>query len=316
VLAAAWVLSSVQCTSESAWPAGHFTQGWEASRRHERRSEEPIEPLPRDFAYDAKLAKLGQALFSSPLLSGDGRVSCASCHLQLHGMADGKPTSELAGRPGPLTNSPTLYNVRYLDALLPNPRVLGTSWAAVVARLGADVEWVQSFRDALGSAPDEENVRQALINYELSLVTPDAPFDRWLRGDEAALSADARQGYTHFESYGCSSCHQGVLVGGNMFQRLGVMREYFDDPAAVGPADWGRYDATGREEDRYVFRVPSLRNVSLTGPYLHDGSSPTLESVISVMATYQLGRSIEPAHARQIVAFLVSLTGEYEGKPL
>lgn len=244
-------------------------------------------------------------------------------------MADGQSTPELAGRPGPLTNSPTLYNVRYLfklnwtgkfdtlsehlDSLLDNPRVLDTTWEAVIARLRASPQWTEKFREVFGSSPSVDAARQALVEYELSLVTPDAPFDRWLRGDQAALSADAEQGYALFKSYGCSSCHQGMLVGGNMFQRLGAMREYFGDPSEVELADWGRYELTGREEDRYVFRVPSLRNVTLTAPYLHDGSAPHLRSVIELMAKYQLGRSIEPDHVARIAAFLTALTGEYRG---
>lgn len=322
-------LGCLQCSGESALPAGHFTHGWAESRRHEGRSEEPLEALPGEAAYDAKVARLGRALFSSPLLSEDGRVSCATCHAPSHGMGDGKPTPEVPERLGPLTNSPTLYNARYLfklnwsgkfddlaahlDSLLPNPRVLDTTWHGVVARLRADAEWVRQFREVFASAPSEENARRALVEYELSLVTPDAPFDRWLRGDEAALQSDAKEGYALFKSYGCSSCHQGMLVGGNMFQRLGVMREYFDDAEEVEPADWGRYELTGREEDRYVFRVPSLRNVALTAPYLHDGSAPHLRSVIRLMATYQLGRNIAPAEEEQIVAFLSSLTGEVRG---
>jgi cytochrome c peroxidase len=328
--AALSALYALSCSSESAAVAGHFSEGWEASRDPASRSREPIEPLPRESAFERPLAELGRALFASPLLSGDGRVSCASCHSIEHGLADAKPTSGLdaaAGlpeRPGPPLNSPSLYNVRYLfklnwsgkfdalpehlDALVHNPRVLDTTWDALVARLAGSPEWQQAFRAVFQGGPSADRVRRALVEYELSLVTPDAPFDRYLRGEENAISPDALSGYANFKSYGCSSCHQGMLVGGNMFQRLGIMRQYFDDAAALRASDSGRYDATGREEDRHVFRVPSLRNVELTAPYLHDGSTPTLESVIRIMATYQLGRSLEPEQVQQIIAFLRSLS--------
>jgi cytochrome c peroxidase len=323
-------LCALSCSSDSAVSAGHFSEGWEASRSPASPSGEPIEPLPRDAAFDQPLAELGRALFTSPLLSEDGRVSCASCHAIEHGMADAKPASGLAAasglpeRPGPALNSPTLYNVRYLfklnwsgkfdalpehlDSLVHNPRVLGTTWEALVARLADSPEWRQAFRAVFGSAPNVDRVRRALLEYELSLVTPDAPFDRFLRGDAGALSPDAAQGYAHFKAHGCSSCHQGMLVGGNMFQRLGIMRPYLEDTTEPQLGDSGRYEATGRVEDRHVFRVPGLRNVELTAPYLHDGSAPTLESVIGIMATYQLGRSLTPEQVRQIVAFLRSLT--------
>jgi cytochrome c peroxidase len=330
-IGAVWALSALcACSGESPAVPGHFSEGWEATRNQDSRSGEPIEPLPREAAFERPLAELGRALFSSTLLSEDGRVSCANCHAVEHGMADAKPASGLEAtpglpeRPGPALNSPTLYNVRYLfklnwsgkfdalpehlDALVHNPRVLDTTWDALITRLSDSSEWQQAFRGVFQSGPSVDRVRRAIVEYELSLVTPDAPFDRYLRGEENAISPDALLGYAHFKSHGCSSCHQGMLVGGNMFQRLGIMREYFGDAAEPRASDVGRYEATGRVEDRHVFRVPSLRNVELTAPYLHDGSAPTLESVIRVMATYQLGRSLEPEQVQQLIAFLRSLS--------
>jgi cytochrome c peroxidase len=167
------------------------------------------------------------------------------------------------------------------------------------------------FSDGLTAA----NVRTALLEYERSLVTPNAPFDRYLRGDTHAISERAKQGYALFKTYGCASCHQGMAVGGNMLQRVGVMHDYFGDRGSVTPADLGHFSVTHLERDRYVFRVPSLRNVALTAPYFHDGTAATLEKAITTMARYQLGRELEDEDVALLAEFLRTLTGEYRGKP-
>jgi cytochrome c peroxidase len=131
------------------------------------------------------------------------------------------------------------------------------------------------------------------------------------RGEAGALTVYERAGYELFKGYGCISCHQGANLGGNMLERLGVLRDYF---AAHGPddtADLGRFNVTGLERDRYVFRVPTLRNVALTAPYFHDGSAATLEDAVDIMGEYQLGRRIEPGDVDLIVQFLGTLTGRY-----
>lgn len=133
---------------------------------------------------------------------------------------------------------------------------------------------------------------------------------------EAVLAADEKEGYRKFKSYGCTSCHQGVNVGGNMFETLGAMADYFTKRGNVTKADYGRFNVTGRESDRFVFRVPSLRNVALTAPYFHDGSMARLEDAVAAMGNYQLGESLPPADIAQIVQFLKTLTGEFGGKPL
>jgi len=137
-----------------------------------------------------------------------------------------------------------------------------------------------------------------------------------LRGDPNAMSEDAKQGFGLFKSYGCASCHQGMAVGGNLFERFGVLRDFFADRGVLSNADWGRFNVTARESDRFVFRVPSLRNVALSAPYFHDGSAATLEAAVGTMAHYQLGRELDAKDMRLLVAFLRSLTGEYQGKPL
>jgi cytochrome c peroxidase len=296
----------------------------------ETTTDQPIEPLPLELDVQPGKVALGEKLFGEPLLSGDGKVKCSDCHLESHALADERPRSAVAGRPDGPVNSPTMYNVRYLyklgwsgrfdsleahnDALMTNPNVMASTWRGAAERLAKKPGYAESFRAVFPDGLTPENVRAALIEYERSLVTPNAPFDRYLRGDQSAIAADAKRGYALFKSYGCASCHQGKAVGGNMLQRVGVMRDYFTDRGGVKPPDFGRYNVTKLERDRFVFRVPSLRNVALTAPYFHDGSAPTLENAVTVMARYQLGRELERGDAGLLVAFLRTLTGEYRGK--
>jgi cytochrome c peroxidase len=289
-------------------------------------SAEPIGVLPAAPDLDPPQVALGRRLFFSTIISGDGRVSCASCHFPAHGYADPRALSQPEGRPETLTNAPTLLNVAFLDifnwngrftslsehldGLLQNPKIQGTSWSDVAERLESNDRWAEEFSRVFPGGATADNARSVVLAYERSLVSPEAPFDRWLRGDRAAISETARTGYELFKSRGCVSCHQGALVGGNLFQRLGVVKDYFE-PDRVREADLGRFSITGREQDRYAFRVPSLRNVAETAPYLHDGSVPTLDKAVQVMATYQLGRDLDAEQVRQVVAFLETLTGQY-----
>jgi len=151
-----------------------------------------------------------------------------------------------------------------------------------------------------------------LFRSERTLVTVDSPFDRFLRGDKTAISDEARRGYELFQSYGCSSCHQGLNVGGNMYQTMGAMGDYFGDRGEEDATDQGRYHVTGREQDRHVFKVPSLRMVAHTAPYFHDGAAKTLEEAVEMMAKYQLGREIPREDLSPIVEFLHSLSGTYK----
>jgi cytochrome c peroxidase len=292
---------------------------------------EPILPLPLTSGVEPGRAALGKLLFNSRLMSQDSKVSCADCHLATHGLADLTPVSNIPGRVATATNTTTLYNIGLFskltwsgrfqnladqnDWLIQTPKLMGTSWASVAARFAKDASWQARFKSVFSDGVSGDNARAALLDYERSLITPNAPFDRWLRGETAALSADAQRGYALFKSYGCVSCHQGMLVGANLFQRFGIFRDYFADGGS-GPADLGRYAHTHDETDRHVFRVPSLRNVALTAPYFHDGSAPDLQTAVKVMARYQLGRTLEQADVALIVAFLESLTGELPGAAL
>lgn len=294
-------------------------------------SDEPLSPLPLSLPLDARKVALGEALFASPLLSSDRSISCLSCHPLDHGGTDGKIYSTgVNGKSAPV-NTPTIFNVGFafrlnwtgafanLESQLTRPleALMGSSVSDVLGRIRSDKILLSAFADAYPSGLTETNFRDAIATYERSLFTPNARFDRFLRGEKNVLSDEEKQGYRLFKEYGCVSCHQGQNVGGNMFQKFGVMRDYFAERGRpIQDGEWGRYDVTQKESDRFMFRVPSLRNVALTAPYFHDGSAPTLEAAIAVMARYQLGRTIPPPHVQQLAAFLRTLTGEYKGKPL
>ena len=153
-------------------------------------------------------------------------------------------------------------------------------------------------------------MQSAIAEFERSLITPDSPFDRYLKGDAQALDANARKGWDLFRNLGCIACHQGVNVGGNMYASLGVMGDYFADRGRpLVKSDMGRFNVTGREADRYRFKVPTLRNVARTGPYFHDGSVDKLEQAVESMARYQLGVELSATERDMLVAFLHALNG-------
>ena len=160
------------------------------------------------------------------------------------------------------------------------------------------------------------HILDALTTYERSLVTPNARFDRYLRNQPEALSPVERRGYAIFKTYGCVACHQGVNVGGSMFQKFGIFQEASAPHDSARPVDLGRFLLTQALRDREVFRVPSLRNVALTAPYFHDGRAPTLEAAVTIMARVQLGRTLSQEDTHAIVQFLHTLTGEYQGRSL
>ncbi|MEI2387501.1 cytochrome c peroxidase [Breoghania sp. JC706] len=291
---------------------------------------EPISPIPLRGDYDEAKAALGERLFSDPRLSAGNGVSCASCHLPDHSLADGLPVSAgLPGAPG-LTNTLSLFNVGHaaklgwdgqtltlaeqLDTIIQKSNTMAARWPDLLALLRRDEVLNRNFAALFDGGIARDSVLEALAQYLKSLDTPNAPFDRYLRGERDAISAQAREGYRLFKDYGCVSCHQGVNVGGNMLQVFGIFGE--PKAAALGPETPGSARGTGISQDRPVFRVPVLRNVAQTAPYFHDGSAETLAEAISIMARFQLGREISDGDIAAIEAFLRSLTGLYRGKPV
>lgn len=296
------------------------------------KAREPIRPIPQSVPLDPRKVALGKKLFHEPMLSKDNTVSCATCHDLRKGGTDQLARSiGINGATGPV-NAPTVFNSGFnfkhfwdgradtLEDQVDGPTQanveMGGTWEEILAKLQRSPEYVASFKQAFPDGIQRKNIKQAIAEFERSLITPNSRFDRFLRGDDKTLNDDEKEGYRKFKTYGCITCHQGVNVGGNMFQPLGLMGDYFGDRGNVTKADLGRFNVTGKEEDKYLFKVPGLRNVSLTGPYFHDGSAKTLEEAVNTMGRYQLGRDLPPEDVRQIVKFLKSLTGEYNGQTL
>ena len=296
------------------------------------KTDEPIQPIPREIATDKPKVALGEQLFQDVRLSKNNQKSCLSCHSFSLGGADRLAHS--IGIDGATTrvNTPTVFNARFnfrfnwdgkftnladhLDALMTNPRTMGTQWPTAIRSLQQVPAYVRTFSQIYPDGVTATNIKDEIVAYELSLNTQNARFDRFLLGDKTALTATEKEGYRLFKNYGCVSCHQGVNIGGNIFQPFGVIGNYLIDRGQIKPADLGRFNVTKNEPDRYVFRVPSLRNVAVTAPYFHDGSAQTLTEAIEQMTKYQLGRSLAKKQIELIAEFLGTLTGEYRGKPL
>jgi cytochrome c peroxidase len=293
---------------------------------------EPIQPIPLENTLDPNKVLLGEKLFAEVRLSEDNRISCLACHAFNKGAADRR--SHSVGVRGGVSevNTPTMFNARHnfrlnwngkfenltdhLDGLLTNPKGMGMQWDVLIQKLGQVPDYPRVFSQIYLDGLTATNIKDAMVVYEESLDTPNSRFDQFLRGNKQALTSTEQEGYRFFKDYGCVSCHQGINVGGNLFQRFGVMGDYFRDRGNLTPADLGRFNVTQDPADRFIFRVPSLRNVALTPPYFHDGTAQTLEKAIAIMAKYQLGRSLPVEDINRIAKFLRTLTGEYQGQPL
>lgn len=292
---------------------------------------EPITPVG-PAATDPAKAELGRKLFHDVRLSKGNTTACVSCHRLDSGGGDDRSRSPGAdGRPLDF-NSPTVFNValnyrlnwrgnfrtleQQNESVLLNPRVMNTTWEDLLPKLGADQDYVRSFSALYGRGPERAHVLDALAAFQRSLLTPNARFDRYLNGQHDAITPREQRGYQLFKSYGCIACHQGMNVGGNLLQRFGVFDNPFTQRGRVTDADLGRFVVTGIEDDRHVFRVPSLRNVAVTAPYFHDGSASTLAEAVDIMARVQLGRDLPSEDIDLIVEFLGTLTGEYQGRSL
>lgn len=293
--------------------------------------DEPIYPIPLTVKLDQKKVALGDRLFHDKQLSKDNTISCASCHDLTKGGTDQvKFSTGIKGAEGGI-NSPTVYNsgfnfVQFWDGRakdleeqvigpVHNPVEMGTNWQEVIPRLQQDSTYVAAFNVCYENGIDSLNIQDAIAIFERSLITPNAPFDHYLRGDQDALTSKEKEGYSLFKTYGCISCHQGINIGGNMYQRMGVMNNYFAH-RPITNEDRGRYNVTKDERNMYQFKVPSLRNIEVTYPYLHDGSAETLQDIIFIMTKDQLGRPLNDEQIGLIIQFLKTLTGEYNSVPL
>jgi cytochrome c peroxidase len=293
-------------------------------------ASEPIVPIPLHLALDPQRVTLGERLFYDVRLSHDNTRACVTCHPLQRGGMDGRPRAISADGNVSLRNTPTIFNVglntslnwdgaantleSHAELVLLNPSLMNTTWPELLAKLQGDASYVSSFNTTYAGGLRPTSVVDALASFERSLLTPNARFDRYLRGEQHALSEPEQQGYRLFKSYGCVACHQGINIGGNMFQKFGVFADPGSGTSPTPEVDPGRYNVTRVPRDRAVFRVPSLRNVAVTAPYFHDGRARTLEDAVETMARVQLGRTLTPEDIGLIVQFLHTLTGEYHGQ--
>lgn len=295
-------------------------------------TSEPISPIPFETEVDRDKSALGRQLFHDPLLSGDGTLSCASCHDLEQGGHDGLPLPLTNSGATGVINTPTVFNSalnfrlgwrghfrtfeEHTDATLHQADQMNTTWAELLPKLQAQKNYADAFRHLYVGGLTKESVLNVITEFQRSLLTPNARFDQYLRGVGDALSDDEKRGYELFKNFGCVSCHQGVNVGGNLFQKVGIFKDYFAGRSTITRADLGRMLVTGAERDRYVFRVPSLRNVAVTAPYFHDGGVAQLEAAVRKMGEIQLGISLKKGEIDLITKFLGTLTGEFQGRSL
>ena len=298
------------------------------------RAAEPVRPIDREVAVDEAKAALGYALFHDTRLSVDNTVSCATCHaLETAGVDNHQYSDGVGGQVGGV-NAPTVYNavynfVQFWDGRAKtladqaagpplNPiEMASPSFDHIIAKLKEDKAFAKAFRAVYPDGLTEANITDAIEEFERTLITPDSRFDKWLRGDDSAITADELEGYELFKTYDCATCHVGPNLGGQSYELMGLRKHYFADRGLeLTNEDNGRYKETQLERDRHRFKVPGLRNVEHTWPYYHDGTRHTLEEAVRDMAVYQSGADLTDAQVAQIVSFLNTLTGEYDGVPL
>ncbi|MDP2869565.1 cytochrome-c peroxidase [Methyloversatilis sp.] len=284
--------------------------------------EEPIKPIRPPQNINLGMVELGKKLYFDPRLSKSGFISCNSCHNLSMGGTDNIPTS-IGDRwqQGPI-NAPTVLNsslnvAQFWDGRaadlkeqaggpIANPGEMAFSHTLAISVLGTIPGYVREFRQVFGTEKiDIDQVTLAIAEFEKTLVTPNSRFDQWLLGRDDALTAQELAGYELFKDSGCIACHNGEAVGGATFQKMGLVEPYKSTSSAEG-----RSAVTGKDIDRFNFKVPTLRNVELTYPYFHDGAANTLAESVTIMGRLQLGRKFSPDENARIVAFLKTLTGD------
>lgn len=286
------------------------------------RAAEPIQPIKPPQSINLGMVELGKKLYFDPRLSKSGFISCNSCHNLSRGGSDNIPTSiGDKWQQGPI-NAPTVLNsslnvAQFWDGRaadlqaqaggpIANPGEMAFTHTLAIGVLESIPAYVREFKQVFGTEKISiEQVTAAIAEFEKTLVTPNSRFDQWLLGDKTALRADELAGYELFKDSGCIACHNGPAVGGASFQKMGVVEPY----KATSPAE-GRFAVTGKDADRFNFKVPTLRNVEMTYPYFHDGAANTLREAVDVMGRLQLGRKFSDDENAKIVAFLKTLTGD------
>lgn len=320
-MALAWVKSQ----RETFYPNPLADKQW---------TNEAIRPVQDSVPVDMRKVILGNLLFHDVRLSSDNTVSCSSCHGLNTGGVDNKPFSEGVGGQHGGVNAPTVFNALYNfvqfwdgraatladQAAGPplNPvEMVCKSFDEICDKLKADAAFSKAFTEVYPDGINEANITNAIQEFEKTLLTPNSRFDKYLKGDMAALTTEELAGYDLFKKYNCATCHVGENMGGQSYELMGIKQDYFADRGTeLTVEDNGRFKETKNERDRHRFKVPGLRNVALTAPYFHDATQATLEDAVRAMGKYEVGVDLSQQEVKQIVAFLQTLTGEYQGKLL
>lgn len=280
-------------------------------------------PIP-GVIIDVESAKvlLGKKLFNDPILSKDNSIACPHCHvLEKYGIDELPLSIGINGIKGK-RNTPTIFNVRYnfvqtwdghnktlheqVLYAIENKHEMAEKIVNVINKVEQTEYYKKAFIKLYPDNLTAHNIADAIEQYMKTLVTPYSRFDQYLRGDKEILSEDEIWGFNLFQSKGCVACHNGINLGSNLYQKLGI----FNDSKAKQMGDYGRYLVTGKTKDKYFFKVPTLRNIDETGPYLHDGSIDSLHKVVKIMGEFQLGQQLDDADIDKIVIFLKTLTGK------
>ncbi len=285
-------------------------------------AQEPISPIEPVKEINLAMVELGKKLYFDPRLSKSGFISCNSCHnLSMGGTDNLKTSIGHNWQQGPI-NAPTVLNssmnlAQFWDGRaadlkeqaggpIANPGEMAFTHTLAIEVLESIPAYVTEFTQVFG--PDCINIDQvteAIAEFEKTLVTPNSRFDQWLLGDTSAITTEELAGYQLFKNSGCVACHMGPALGGSSFQKMGLIEPYQTENAAEGLAA-----VTGKDADRFKFKVPTLRNVEMTYPYFHDGEAATLSEAVDIMGRLQLGKKFENTEIDQVVAFLKTLTGD------
>lgn len=310
------------------WAKEHRSSFYNNDLASDKWKNEPVQPIPDSIETDKRKVNLGKILYYSTLLSADNTLSCSSCHDLRKGGTDNKAFS--VGYQGQIggINAPTVFNayfnfVQFWDGRAKdlaaqaagpplNPiEMASKDFEEISNKLAKNPEIEKAFKEIYPDGINEKNICNAIAEFEKTLITPNCPFDRYLKGDDTAISDNAKKGYDLFKKYNCATCHGGINFGGQSYELLGLKQDYFRNRGTeMTEEDYGR----GKHEEsvyyNHRFKTPTLRNITLTAPYFHDASQSTVKDAVNAMMKYEVGSTLTDNELDLITEFLETLTGE------
>lgn len=324
-------LTAVERDSTLAWIKDTRAKHYATPGTAEPFKNEAIQPLPDPPTLDPAKVALGNTLFHDKRLSKDDSLACAGCHDMQKGGTDQKKFSEGVDQKLGDINAPTVFNAGFqfkqfwdgraatleeqADGPVNNPVEMASNWPEAIEKLQQDTAFTQAFQAVYPQGYSKDTITEAIALFERTLVTP-SRLDNYLRGQADALSPEEKKGYDLFKANRCANCHPGKILGGQSFEIMGLYKDYFKDRGNVQKPDYGRFNFTNKETDKFKLKVPTLRNIALTFPYFHDSTTSDLKEAVQIMAEYQSGKTLAGEEAASITAFLNALTGELNKQPL